>query len=710
MGKGNIFKARMPSDALIAISYRCNSRCHMCSTWQYPSDPKEEIQPHDLLTLPHLKFCNITGGEPFLRDDIGDFVHILSGKAGRIVISTNGFFTERILKLAEQYPRLGFRISLEGLISANDELRGVKGCFEHALRSILELNKLGVKDIGFGITLSDRNILDLTELYQLSKMMKLEFATAAVHNSYYFHKHDNRITRHEDFDREFKKIIEDLLKSDRIKNWFRAYFNYGLLNYVHGRKRLLPCDMGRDVFFIDPFGEVMACNAMEASMGNIRRKSFREIWYSQQAEDVRKAVATCDKNCWMIGSAAPAIKKHIAVPLAWIVRNKLRMYLGKDIDLGELAKLKIAVLGTRGFPNVQGGIETHCENLYPQLVELGCDVTVLTRRPYVDPAVTNYKGVKLMAVPCLKNKYFETIFHTFIGLFAARRLRPDILHIHAVGPSLFVPLARLLGLKVVMTNHGPDYKRKKWGILARLILRSGEAAGSLCSNAVICISEHIASAIKKRYGKNPFVIPNSVHIPKPSHSDEAVRIFGLTKDKYVLAVGRLVPEKGFHDLLSAFKMADLPDWKLVIVGKADHESSYSIYLKAAAVDDDSVVLTGFLSGKFLQEIYTHAGMFVLPSYYEGLPIVLLEALSYGLTCIASDIPANMSFDMPPENYFPSGSSKELSRKIRQFSDAPMSSEARHEQIEKIRMKYDWSVIARRTLDVYESVVNVQTRA
>lgn len=317
----------------IIVTYRCNARCHMCNTWQHPTRPEEEIKPADLATLPDVKFCNITGGEPFIREDIGEFIEVMSKKTRRIVISTNGYFTDRVVTLAKKYPKIGVRVSLEGLQAANDELRGIKDGFSHGMRTIEELRRLGLKDIGFGITLSDRNILDLMELYRLGKSMDMEFATACVHNTYYFHKFDNKITRFDDFDREFKKLITDLLKTNRVKNWFRAYFNYGLLNYAHGNERLLPCEVGTDLFFIDPLGNVMACNGLEMSMGNIRKRPFNEIWNGDEARKVRAAVKDCKKNCWMIGSVAPAMKKDLLTPGLWVIKNKLRLAVGKDVDL-----------------------------------------------------------------------------------------------------------------------------------------------------------------------------------------------------------------------------------------------------------------------------------------------------------------------------------------------------------------------------------------
>ena len=226
-------------------------------------------------------------------------------------------------KLARRHRKLGFRISLEGLPAANDELRGLQDGFDHGLRTLLQLRAMGIRDIGFGITLSDRNADDLLELYELADAMGVEFATAAVHNSFYFHKYDNVITEPERVGGNLEKLAYRLLQTRRPKDWFRAWFNMGLANYVRGNPRLLPCGAGNDLFFVDPFGEVKACNALDESMGSLKERPFAEIWASPEAAAVRSHAAACDKNCWMIGSASPAMKRELRVPATWVVRAKL---------------------------------------------------------------------------------------------------------------------------------------------------------------------------------------------------------------------------------------------------------------------------------------------------------------------------------------------------------------------------------------------------
>jgi MoaA/NifB/PqqE/SkfB family radical SAM enzyme len=312
--------------ASIIVTYRCNARCHMCNTWKYPSKKEEELSPSAYEKLPTMSTVNVTGGEPFMREDLGDIISVLRKKAGRLVISSNGFFSERIIALFKKRRDIGIRISIEGLPRANDELRGIRDGFDRGLRTLLELHEMGVRDIGFGITASDRNAKDIIELFYLARRMGLEFATAAVHNSFYFHKYDNRFVDPKVLTAEFAKIIARLLRSRRAKDWFRAYFNYGLINYIEGRPRLLPCEMGTDSFFLDPWGRILPCNVLEESMGSLREKSFDYIWNGKRAEEVRQMVRDCKKNCWMIGSVAGQMKKNIWVPAVWIFKNKfLRM-------------------------------------------------------------------------------------------------------------------------------------------------------------------------------------------------------------------------------------------------------------------------------------------------------------------------------------------------------------------------------------------------
>jgi glycosyltransferase involved in cell wall biosynthesis len=367
-------------------------------------------------------------------------------------------------------------------------------------------------------------------------------------------------------------------------------------------------------------------------------------------------------------------------------------------------RLRIVVTGTRGFPNVQGGVENHCEKLYTHMIRKGCDITVFTRTPYMAPDCHQYKGISLVPVTCPQNKFLEALVHTFKSVLKARKLKPDLLHIHAIGPSLFTPLARILGMKVVVTSHGPDYMRMKWSKPARMFLRFCEWMGMYFADEVIAIAGNIADDIKRKYNREAAVIPNGVEMPHSVTSYEYLESIGLRNKKYILAVGRFVPEKGFDDLIDAFCNCGFKDWHLVIAGDADHEDKYSKGLKIKAGKDSRIFLTGFLSRNMLGQLYTYAGLFVLPSYHEGLPIVLLEAMSYGVSCIASDIPANRNVELSEERFFKAGDVEMLTAKIREFINNPLREREKQKQVNMINTKYNWDKIADDTLTVYRKAL------
>ncbi|MBF0413342.1 MAG: radical SAM protein [Desulfamplus sp.] len=329
-------------EASIITTYRCPMRCKMCDIWNNPTEPSKEISARDLEKMPQVNVTNITGGEPLIREDIDELVEVIFKKSKRVCISTSGFYTERIFKLSEKFPELGFRVSIEGLSRKNDELRGRDGGFDKGLKTLLGLREMGRKDVGFGITVSNNNSKDMLWLYELARQLNMEFATAAFHNSFYFCKDDNVITNKDEVIADFKELIDRLLKENKPKSWFRAFFNLGLINYIRGNKRMLPCEAGTENFFIDPYGEVLPCNGMERkywfeSFGNIQKAdSFEELWKSPKSAKVRELVAKCPKNCWMIGSASPVMKKYIKQILPWVVMNKAKNLVGQSVNIDSI--------------------------------------------------------------------------------------------------------------------------------------------------------------------------------------------------------------------------------------------------------------------------------------------------------------------------------------------------------------------------------------
>lgn len=322
----------------VIVTYRCNAKCTMCNRYKVPSKPEEEISIETIKKLPEMYFTNITGGEPFIRDDLKDIVRELLKKSDRIVISTNGFFTDRIVELCKEFPQVGIRISIEGLEKTNNEIRGLDDGFNRGYTTLKKLVDMGIKDVGFGMTVQDRNAADLVPLYNISDELGMEFATASLHNSFYFVESNNIIKDRLTVAQNFEDLVNRLLDSNSPKKWFRAYFNHGLINYIFSQKRLLPCDMSFDTFFIDPYGDVMPCNGTKEKqvMGNLNRQSWEELWNSEQAEKVRSFVRNCDRNCWMIGSVSPAMHKYIYKPAAWVIKHKfLRFFKKKKYSMYE---------------------------------------------------------------------------------------------------------------------------------------------------------------------------------------------------------------------------------------------------------------------------------------------------------------------------------------------------------------------------------------
>jgi glycosyltransferase involved in cell wall biosynthesis len=361
------------------------------------------------------------------------------------------------------------------------------------------------------------------------------------------------------------------------------------------------------------------------------------------------------------------------------------------------------VLGIRGFPDVQGGIETHAEQLYPRLVRLGCEVEAIVRTRWVPKSRTEFAGISLRRIWAPKSSALETVVHSLLGVVYAAFRRPDVLHIHAIGPAIVTPIARLFGLTVVVTNHGPDYNRDKWGSVGRAVLRLGERLGMRWAQGRIVISRVIEEHVRERYGRESDRIPNGVTEPKAADGKEHLERFGLEPLRYVLQVSRLVPEKRQLELIRAFKSARLPSWRLALVGGLDG-SNYCREVRLAAAEGDRVVLTGLLTGEPLRQVFANAAAFVLPSSHEGLPIALLEALSYGLPVVASDIPANLELALEPHCYFPLGDVVSLAERLSELASTPPNPDEALARRAWVLAKYDWDKVALDTMAVYRRVV------
>ena len=312
----------------------------MCDIWQNASKVEDEITPEIIEKLPSkLNQINITGGEPMMRSDIADIIAVADKRTSRVILITNGYYTDKILDIAKKFPDITIRISVEGLAEVNDEIRGIENGFNHALRTAIRLKEIGIKDVGLSALISDENMEDLLDLYHLSVDMNLDFICGIKQNSFYFFKNDNKVDNLKLITEKTQELINQMLHSKRgnlrlkIKDWFRAYMNNEMLRNMYGDIRSFPCGASTERFFLDPFGKILACIGSEEPliMGDLKESDFEEIWKSEQTEKIRDRITKCNRNCWMQQIVAPALKKRIHMPVFWIIKNKLGLFSNSNL-------------------------------------------------------------------------------------------------------------------------------------------------------------------------------------------------------------------------------------------------------------------------------------------------------------------------------------------------------------------------------------------
>ena len=369
-----------------------------------------------------------------------------------------------------------------------------------------------------------------------------------------------------------------------------------------------------------------------------------------------------------------------------------------------VSKTRVCVVGLRGIPGVMGGIESHCEQVFPRLKALSqqYDITIIGRRPYIAGGAYEYQGIRVVPLPAIKNKYLEAITNTALAvLYAHFVLHAQILHIHGIGPALMGPLVRLLGMKLIVTHHGRDFERQKWNAIAKAALRLGERCATAAANHIIVVSKSVTEELRRRHPRlrsRIDYIPNgATEFPdgEAGQDEQAILAqFGVEPQRYILGVGRLVPEKGFHDLIAAFYRAN-PACKLLIAGAADHEDAYSRSLLRHA--NDRIRFCGFQSHDVLRVLYRNAALFVLPSTHEGLPIAALEAANLGVPVLLSDIRPNLDIELAPANYFPVGDVGALKRKLL------ANYETFHVDRDAIARRFNWGRVSEATGRVYAAL-------
>jgi glycosyltransferase involved in cell wall biosynthesis len=360
--------------------------------------------------------------------------------------------------------------------------------------------------------------------------------------------------------------------------------------------------------------------------------------------------------------------------------------------------MRVAMIGLRGIPSQDGGVEVAVGELAPLLVKEGFDITVYCRTYYTGKNLKEYNGVRLIHYPTIKSKHLEAFIHTIICTIDAIFRRFDIIHFHADGNALFCWIPRLFGIKTVVTLHGQDWQRQKWDKFSKIVLKLGEHIGVYVSNKTISVSNKIL----RYYKSNKLVhIPNGIPRVPDNINNQIINILGIKN--YILFLGRLVPEKGAHLLIKAYNILDI-DKQLLIVGGVTNTGDYLKELKYLASRNDKIIFTGPLFGSDKQTLIKNADLFVMPSLLEGMPIVLLEILNEGIPCLVSDIPEIKEVVGNDDKFciqFSSGDIFDLQKKlIFSLNNIDLLQQKALEGKSFVESKYNWDRIARKTAQIY----------
>ncbi|MBN2172279.1 MAG: glycosyltransferase family 4 protein [Candidatus Krumholzibacteriota bacterium] len=360
--------------------------------------------------------------------------------------------------------------------------------------------------------------------------------------------------------------------------------------------------------------------------------------------------------------------------------------------------MRIYHIGTRGIPTTQGGIERHIEEIATRLAGRA-EITVYARRYYVPP-MGDYKGVRIRRLPTVRTKHLDTILYALLATLDVLFRRRGIVHYHALGPSVFAWLPRLAGHRTVVTVHGLDWQRAKWGRLATAYLRACESFSARFPNRTIVVSQVLREYYRRKFGAEVAAIPNGIQAPTVREPREIAERWGLEGRGYVFFIARLTPEKGAHHLIRAFRGLET-DKKLVIAGEGLHEDRYVAGLRELAASDPRVVFTGFVSGSLLDELYSNAYVYCQPSEIEGLSIALLEAMSYGCCVLSSDIPENLELVAEVGHRFASKDVDDLRAQLRRLLDSPATVAASGRAArEHALARYSWDRVAEQTYALY----------
>ena len=371
--------------------------------------------------------------------------------------------------------------------------------------------------------------------------------------------------------------------------------------------------------------------------------------------------------------------------------------------------LNIVMLGQKRIPSREGGVEIVVEELSTRMVKMGHSVTCLNRKghhisgkQYDGQVLNEYKGVVLKTVPTVNKKGLAAMTASFTGAFYAAFGKYDVVHFHAEGPCAMLWLPKLFGKRCIATIHGLDHKRAKWGKLASAYIMLGEKVAAKYADSIIVLSRAVQEYFRNIYGRETEFIPNGVNKPQIVSPDLITREYNLQKEGYILYLGRLVPEKGIKYLIEAFKQVHT-NKRLVIAGGASDTDEYAKELVELAQEDKRIIFTGFVQGRKLEELYSNAYLYVLPSDLEGMPLSLLEAMSYGNCCIVSDIPECLDVVRNNGIVFKKGNVLELAEKLQDVCDYPEKvMRYKENSAQYVCNKYNWDDVVKKTLELYKN--------
>ncbi len=370
--------------------------------------------------------------------------------------------------------------------------------------------------------------------------------------------------------------------------------------------------------------------------------------------------------------------------------------------------LRIAMLGHKRIPSREGGIEIVVEELATRMAKKSHSVTCYNRKghnvagsEFDGTKLKTYKGVTLQEVFTIDKRGLAAMTASVSASLRAALGNYDVVHIHAEGPAFMCWLPKLFGKKVIVTVHGLDHQRAKWGKFASWYIRSGEKNAVRFADEIIVLSKGVQDYFQNTYGRTTRFIPNGVNKAKPRKARQITEKWGLTKDSYILYLGRIVPEKGERYLIEAFKQTKT-DKKLVIAGGSSDTQAFMDELKSLAKDDDRIIFTGFVQGEILEELYSNPYIYTLPSDLEGMPLSLLEAMSYGNCCLTSDIPECAEVVEDKALLFRKSDVSDLKAKLQNACDHPEMVETYKAQAEEfICRKYNWDNVVEKTLKLYQ---------